>query len=323
MNGFKRLTFDYVNHATDTKPLDNDDDDYADSDDDLEIDMEQKEEGYTLTKDYVLTLPKNARVMKGRRDLFQSCYSWYFTKPVFLDFVPALTLFSERNCQLPLMNQRHLKPGTVRAAYCSINSFIDYLLYAELISEAVHKTTKMTLSNLSSATKKAEVWRRKQLRRDEINVLPKDPTEMVNLFRSSPYVMAVRQQWKNGNPSVWREMRGILLVEMAARTGTRCGEFRNMKYKHVKRTKPFKDDPNMRTLLLDDHKTGFLYEATIHVSSELYKELAEFSAVTRKLIYGDNNSDELYVFKTSDADLKPIASSYNNRQMAEESLEES
>ncbi|XP_045158845.2 uncharacterized protein LOC123524606 [Mercenaria mercenaria] len=40
--------------------------------------------------------------------------------------------------------------GTVRAAYCSINNFINYLLYSKLISEAVHKMTKMTIKPIIS-----------------------------------------------------------------------------------------------------------------------------------------------------------------------------
>ncbi|XP_053380820.1 uncharacterized protein LOC123550451 [Mercenaria mercenaria] len=200
------------------------------------------------------------------------------------------------------------EPGTVRSSYCSINSFFDFLLYNKSITADVHKTAKITMSNFSCASKKADTRRRKQLRRQETEVFPKDPSEVLKFFRESTYCVAIRQQWKNGNAMVWKEMRGILLVELAAKNGTRCGEFRNLKYKHVQKARPFKNQPDMRTLVTEDHKTSAFYEATIHLTSEVYKELVEFCTVSRKMMWERNTSDELFVFNSDNPDeTSPIA----------------
>jgi len=162
------------------------------------------------------------------------------------------------------------------------------------------------MKRLTSATAKENVRRQvERKRRFEMSMPQGGTNELERAFETSPYVGAVYTAFKEGDDEdAVYAMRGILLLALQFRNGTRCGEFRNLTvsthlhththaHTHARthtRTQILqilylisfqfaqvrhpKNMPKVTTgnvtVVLEDHKTAGGYAAALHMARDTY-----------------------------------------------------
>ena len=87
----------------------------------------------------------------------------------------------------------------------------------------------MLIRRLTSATSKESIRRQVERKRAFEMAMPAGGTDDIELsFDNSQYVRDVLLAFKEGDLDTLYAMRGLLLLKLQFRNGTRCGEFRNL-----------------------------------------------------------------------------------------------